>query len=207
MIVRNPTSVVERYHVELVGLAARWAAPGGSIELSPGECGLIPVTVRVPAAADTGQGSRVLGVRVIASGGTVAAAEFELSVLPVEVALEVRSRNAVAYFTTRHHVVVRNLGREEALVWVGAEDPEERLRLEVWPELVAVPAGGVVSVVVRGHPAGSRRRLRGEPVRAVVIADPHSAPLSSVEITCRFRGIPKRRAPQAVAVGTPVATS
>src|SRR5919106_6761162 len=166
--INNPGSIVEGYHLDVVGEGvSSWA------EVVPAEISVYPqaeakafVTFHPPGGNAAPSGTSPFGVRVrstvdpdasaVAEGDVEVGKVFGLQAKIVPVTSTGRWRG-------RHAVQLSNWGNAPAKLRMVASDPDAALGFYLRPDVVELPLGGTVTVRVS---ARTRKPfLRGNPVR------------------------------------------
>lgn len=154
--VRNTSSVVDHFTLDVVGDSGSWA------EVEPSTMNLLPgteeearVTFRPPRSAAVPAGTVDFGVRVRGQedpAGSVVE-EGRVTVLPfVELAAELVPRTSLARRAGRHQLVVDNTGNAETAVEVLPADPDLLLDFRVRPAVPVLRPGTATFVKLRVRP-------------------------------------------------------
>lgn len=140
--VRNTGSIVDRFDIDVVGLAAGWATVDpASLSLFPGAEGTATVTFAPARASMPRAGTVPFGIRVRPAADPAGSAveEGRVSVQPfTAAAADVVPQTSRGRRAARHEVIVDNRGNAPVEVIVTATDPDRRLALAVVPERAVV---------------------------------------------------------------------
>jgi len=164
--VANPSTIVERYALDVVGPAADWIdVEPPTLSIMPGATGEVAVVLRprrVPAPP-AGTAEFAVRCRSDVDADAVALAEGRATVGGFrELAVEVAPTISRGLRKGRHRVVLTNRGNLPDRVRVVATDPAEELRFKVPPLPVEVPASGRTEVPLIAKPHGGAF-LKGAP--------------------------------------------
>jgi hypothetical protein len=150
--VRNASSIVDRVVVTIHGpSAAWWKVEPASVSLYPGTEAEVRLEFRPPKGSELLAGPTPVGLRAQTEPPEVrtTTSEFQVLVDPVTVPLsELVPRTSRGRRTGRHTLTLTNGGNAQWPATVRAVDPDARIRLQVSPETVEVPAGGRMSVAI-----------------------------------------------------------
>lgn len=198
--IRNSSSVVESFNVDVLGEAAAWATiTPANLSLFPGADGVVTVTFSPPRQASVPAGTVDFGIRV---AGTQDPADsvVEEGVLDVspffELSARMSPRTSESKRRARHVVTVENKGNAPLEVELTAVDPDELLAFDIAPRTITIEPGQPVDVAVKvaarkGFARGPAKHL---PFQAVVrpVNDTTSAmPVTLEGAMSQRAGMPK----------------
>jgi hypothetical protein len=162
--VRNDSTVVEHFELELLGDCGTWASlEPSSLTIFPGEQASAMLTFRAPKSSAVLAGVHTYGVRVVASeqrSSEVVEGEVTVAAF-VATNAELTPLTSRARGRARHRITVDNFGNVATTVALSAEDPDQLLSMRLRPSMLTVPPGAalVARVGVR-----ARRKLWRGPV-------------------------------------------
>lgn len=165
--VRNRSSIVEGFRLDVVGEAAEWAqAYPTEVEVRPLEEAQAVVVFSPPRGAGSRAGQVPFGVRAVSQvdPGASAVGEGDLRVGSVSLSqatlTPVTSRGR---FSARHRVEMSNWGNASVRLHLEVSDPDEALGFLVVPDVLDLPVGttGRARLKVRAR----KPFFRGLPVR------------------------------------------
>ena len=163
--VRNTGTVVDHFHVDVLGDAMPWAtATPATLPLFPDAQGVVTIEFRPPKSPTIRAGSVPFGVRVASEvhigDSTVEEGTFEVGAftgMHAEMVPEIsRGRGG-----GRHEIAVDNLGNTPMTLAFRATDPENTLRFDFRPPNPVGQPGTATIVRVRVRPR--HRILMGSP--------------------------------------------
>jgi hypothetical protein len=162
--VRNDSTVVEQFQLELLGDCASWASlEPSSLTIYPGEHASARLTFQAPKSPAVLAGEHTYGVRVVATEQrTSEVVEGDVTVAPfVATNAELTPRTSRARGRATHRVTVDNFGNVPVTVALSAEDPDQLLSMHLRSAAMTVPPGEamVTRVAVR-----ARRKMWRGPV-------------------------------------------
>lgn len=179
LTIRNAGDIVEAYHFEVLGDAARWTTvEPPAISVFPGTEEQARVVFRPPRAPWVTPGDLPFGVRVIPSErpDEVVVPEGVVQIHPFsETTAEILPRTSRGRRSAKHEVAIDNRGNTPLKVGVNGTDPDGALAFQARPPTLAVPPGEALFVNMK---VKHRRTLwRGQPVtrpfQVLVVADSH----------------------------------
>jgi hypothetical protein len=165
--VRNLSSIVEGFRLDVLGEAAGWARVlPDRIEVLPQGEAMATVLFTPPSGVNTRAGQVPFGVRVVSQvdAGASAVAEGDLQVGDVSLSqVKITPATSKGRFSARHRVEFSNWGNTPVRLKLEASDPDEALAFLIAPELLDLPLGssGAARIKVRAR----RPFMRGTPLR------------------------------------------
>ncbi len=177
----NPSQIVESYAIDVVGDAAAWALVlPGEVSVFPGDEARVEIAFDPPVSANTPAGRVPFGLRVRSrvdpDNSTVVEGDLEVGTFR-NVTATLAPRSSRGRKRGQHRVDVSNWGNETVVLWLGASDPDERLKFSLKPEVLELPIGS--SATARLSVAAADTFMRGAPVRhqfTVTASDARAAP-------------------------------
>lgn len=165
--VRNLSTIVEGFRLEVLGDAAPWAQVlPGNLEVLPQDEAQATVLFAPPAGVTTRAGQVPFGVRAVSTvdPGAAAVAEGDLHVGRVSSSqARITPATSKGRFSGRHRVEMSNWGNTPVRLALEVSDPDEALGFLVTPDVLDLPLGatGTAKVRVRAR----KPFFRGAPVR------------------------------------------
>jgi type II secretory pathway pseudopilin PulG len=163
--ITNTGTVVDAFHVRVLGDAARWADTGPPLHLMPGQEGVARIVFSPPRAAATAAEAYVFGIQVVSTedpdGGTVE--EALLNVQPFsDTNAELLPATSHGSRNGRHDVAIDNRGNQRLAVQLAASDQANALRFRFNPiQTVVQPGNAAFSRLT----ATARKRFWRGPAR------------------------------------------
>ena len=177
--VRNLSSIVEGFRIDVLGEAAGWARVlPDHLEVLPQGEALATVLFTPPSGVTTRAGQVPFAVRVVSQvdAGASAVAEGDLQVGSVALSqAKITPATSKGRFSARHRVEFSNWGNTPARLRLEATDPDEALGFLVTPDVLDLPLGTTRAARVkvrarkpffRGTPLRRAFRVVGRPVGA-----------------------------------------
>ena len=165
--VRNRSSIVEGFHLDVLGEAAAWARlHPPQVEVLPQDEAEAVVVFAPPAGTGARAGQVPFGVRAVSRVDPTAAAVGEGDLRVGNVTLSQATITPVTSrgrFAARHRVELTNWGNAAVRLRVEVTDPDEALGFLVVPDVVDLPIG--TSARVRLKVRARKPFFRGVPVR------------------------------------------
>ena len=163
--VTNVGQVVDEFHVQVLGDAARWAEVTPPLRLMPGQEGVARITFRPPRAAATAAQAIVFGVQVSSvedpSGTVVEEALLNVRAF-ADTSAELVPTTSHGRRHARHEIAVDNRGNQRLLAQLAPTDPAGALRFRVRPATTVVGPGAAGFAALRVSP---RKRFWRGPAR------------------------------------------
>jgi hypothetical protein len=165
--VRNLSSIVEGFRLDVLGEASGWARilPDHVQVLPQGEA-MATVLFNPPSGVNTRAGQVPFGVRVVSQvdAGASAVAEGDLQVGNVSLnQAKITPVTSRGRFSARHRVEFANWGNTPVRLRLEAADPDDALGFLVAPEILDLPLG--VSRSARVKVRARKPFFRGTPLR------------------------------------------
>jgi len=163
--VRNPTTIVEEYAVEILGPAAAW----GTVEpprlnVMPGSNATTTVVLSPPRVPPPEAGDTPFALRCVSqldrSHSTVVEADVNMGGYK-ELLLQVAPTTSKGIGRGKHRVVLINRGNLADRVRLSATDSADELRFKFDRDIVDVPAMGQVEAKLTARPQATF--LKGQP--------------------------------------------
>ena len=183
--IRNTGAVVDHFHVQVLGDAARWAtATPETLPLFPDAEGQVTISFRPARVSAARAGSTPFGVKVTSevdpSDSSVEEGTLEIGPF-TELTGELVPVISHGSRTGRHQLACDNRGNIPLTLAFGGVDPEEALRFAFNPASVVAAPGTATIVGVRARPR--KRFLTGaaKTHRFQTIIQPREAPPVSVD--------------------------
>ena len=165
LTIRNTGAVVDHFHVQVLGDAARWATvTPETLPLFPDAEGQVAIAFRPARVAAAHAGATPFGVKVTSEvdpgdssveEGTLDIGAFTELTGELIPAISSGSRSG------RHQLACDNRGNIPLTLAFGAVDPEEALRFQFDPPSVVAASGTATIVTLRARP--KKRFLTGSP--------------------------------------------
>ncbi len=165
LTIRNTGAVVDHFHVQVLGDAARWATvTPETLPLFPDAEGQVAIAFRPARVAAAHAGATPFGVKVTSEvdpgdssveEGTLDIGAFTELTGELIPAISNGSRSG------RHQLACDNRGNIPLTLAFGAVDPEEALRFQFDPPSVVAASGTATIVTLRARP--KKRFLTGSP--------------------------------------------
>ena len=175
--ITNAGQLVDEFHLQVLGDAARWAAVSDPIRLMPGQEGVMRVVFSPPRAAATAAQAVIFGVQVSSTqdpAGTVVE-EASLNVQAfADTSAELVPATSHGRRHARHELAIDNRGNQRLNAQLAAADPATALRFRFNPQSVVVGAGNAAFARLR---VTARKRFWRGPART-----------HSFEVTVRPQG-------------------
>ena len=165
--VRNLSTIVEGFRLDVLGDAAPWAQIlPGNLEVLPQDEAQATILFAPPAGVTTRAGQVPFGVRAVSTvdPGATAVAEGDLHVGRVASSQgRITPATSKGRFSGRHRVELSNWGNTPVRLALEVSDPDEALGFLVTPDVLDLPLGatGKAKVKVRAR----KPFFRGAPVR------------------------------------------
>jgi hypothetical protein len=165
--VRNRSSIVEGFRLDVVGDAAAWATfHPAEVEVRPQEEAEALLVFAPPAATGAHAGAVPFGVRAVSQvdPATSAVAEGDLQVGSVaQSQVTITPVTSKGRFSARHRIEVVNWGNAPVRLALSVSDPDEAVGFLLNPDTLDLPIGtsGRARLRVRAR----KPMLRGVPVR------------------------------------------
>jgi hypothetical protein len=154
--VRNNGTIVEGYHLEVVGVPAEWTTiEPDFISVYPGDTTTATVAFRPPRTAAVPAGELQYGVRVVPTENPNEAVvpEGVVEVLPfLDTTAELVPRTSRGRRHGRHQLAVDNRGNVAVSVLLAATDPGQLLDFDIRPGGLTVNPGNAAFANVRLRP-------------------------------------------------------
>jgi hypothetical protein len=183
--IRNTGAVVDHFHVQVLGDAARWATvTPETLPLFPDAEGQVSISFRPARSSAARAGTTPFGVKVTSevdpSDTGVEEGTLEIGVF-AELTGELVPLISRGSRIGRHQLACDNRGNAPLTLAFGGVDPEEALRFQFNPPSVVAAPGTATIVAVRVRPR--KRFLTGGPKthRFQTIIQPREAPPVSVD--------------------------
>ena len=200
LTIRNTGAVVDHFHVQVLGDAARWATiTPETLPLFPDAEGQVAIAFRPARVAAARAGATPFGVKVT-SEVDPADTSVEEGTLDIGAFTELTGELIPAISngsrTGRHQLACDNRGNIPLTLGFGAVDPEEALRFQFDPPSVVAASGTATIVTLRARP--KKRFLTGSPKThrfQTVIQPKEAAPVnvdgSMVQLAMLPKWLPK----------------
>ena len=165
--VRNVSSIVEGFRIDVLGEASPWARVlPDHLEVLPQGEGIATVLFSPPSGVATRAGAVPFGVRATSQvdANASAVAEGDLSVGGVSLSqAKITPVTSKGRFSAKHRVEFSNWGNTPVRLRLEASDPDNALGFLVTPEFLDLPLGtsGHAKVKVRAR----KPQFRGMPLR------------------------------------------
>lgn len=165
--VRNRSSIVEGFRLDVVGDAAAWATfHPDEVEIRPQEEAEALLVFAPPAATGAHAGAVPFGVRAVSQvdPATSTVAEGDLQVGSVaQSQVTITPVTSKGRFSARHRIEVANWGNAPVRLALSVSDPDEAVGFLLHPDVLDLPIGtsGRARLRVRAR----KPMLRGVPVR------------------------------------------
>jgi hypothetical protein len=185
LTVRNTGSVVDHFHIQVLGDAARWAtATPETLPLFPDAEGQVIISFKPARVSAARAGATPFAVKVTSevdpSDTGVEEGTIEIGTF-TELTGELVPLISHGSRTGRHQIACDNRGNTPLTLAFGGVDPEEALRFQFSPATIVADPGTATFVTLRAHPR--KRFLTGPPKthRFQTIIQPREAPPVSVD--------------------------
>ena len=183
--IRNTGTVVDHFHIQVLGDAARWAtATPDTLPLFPDAEGQVTISFRPARVSAARAGATPFGVKVTSEvnpgDSSVEEGTLEIGTF-TELTGELVPVISHGSRTGRHQLACDNRGNTPLTLAFGGVDPEEALRFGFNPASVVAAPGTATIVALRAHP---RKRFLTGPAkthRFQTIIQPREAPPVSVD--------------------------
>jgi hypothetical protein len=175
--VRNLSSIVEGFRLDVLGEASSWARVlPERIEVLPQGEAMATVLFTPPSGVNTRAGQVPFGVRVVSQvdAGSSAVAEGDLHVGNVSLSqAKITPATSKGRFSARHRVEFSNWGNTPVRLKLEASDPDQALAFLIAPEFLDLPLGSAGSARIkvrarkpfmRGTPLRRQFRVTGRPL-------------------------------------------
>ena len=165
--VRNVSSIVEGFRIDVLGEASPWARVlPDHLEVLPQGEGIATVLFSPPSGVATRAGAVPFGVRATSQVDATASAvaEGDLAVGGVSLSqAKISPVTSKGRFSAKHRVEFSNWGNTPVRLKLDASDPDNALGFLVTPEYLDLPLGtsGQAKVKVRAR----KPQMRGTPLR------------------------------------------
>lgn len=165
--VRNRSTIVEGFRLDVVGDAAAWATfHPAEVEVRPQEEAETLLVFAPPAATAAQAGPVPFGVRAVSQvdPSSSAVAEGDLQVGSVALSqLTITPVTSKGRFSARHRIEVSNWGNAPVRLALAVSDPDEAVGFLLTPDTIDLPIG--ISRGARLRVRARKPMLRGVPVR------------------------------------------
>ena len=185
LTIRNTGSVVDHFHVQVLGDAARWATvTPETLPLFPDAEGTVTISFRPARVSAAKAGATPFGVKVTSevdpSDTSVEEGTLQIGVF-TDLAGELVPLISNGSRTGKHQLACDNKGNTPLTLAFGGVDQEEALRFAFTPTSVVAEPGTATIVTVRAHPR--KRFLTGSAKthRFQTIIQPREAPPVTVD--------------------------
>lgn len=185
LTIRNTGSVVDHFHIQVLGDAARWATvTPDTLPLFPDAEGQVSIAFKPARVSAARAGATPFGVKVTSevdpSDTSVEEGTLQIGAF-TELAGELVPLISHGSRTGRHQLACDNRGNTPLTLGFGGVDQEEALRFAFTPTTVVAEPGTATIVTVRAHP--KKRFLTGSAKthRFQTIIQPREAPPVSVD--------------------------
>jgi hypothetical protein len=185
LTIRNTGSVVDHFHVQVLGDAARWATvTPETLPLFPDAEGVVSISFRPARVSAARAGATPFGVKVTSevdpSDTSVEEGSLQIGTF-TELAGELVPLISHGSRTGKHQLACDNKGNTPLTLAFGGVDQEEALRFAFNPTSVVAEPGTATIVTVRAHPR--KRFLTGtaKTHRFQTIIQPREAPPVTVD--------------------------
>lgn len=175
--VRNLSSIVEGFRLDVLGEASGWARVlPERIEVLPQGEAMATVLFTPPSGVNTRAGQVPFGVRVVSQvdAGSSAVAEGDIQVGNVSLSqAKITPATSKGRFSARHRVEFSNWGNTPVRLKLEASDPDQALAFLIAPEFLDLPLGAAGSARIkvrarkpfmRGTPQRRQFRVTGRPL-------------------------------------------
>jgi hypothetical protein len=185
LTIRNTGSVVDHFHVQVLGDAARWATvTPETLPLFPDAEGVVSISFQPARVSAARAGATPFGVKVTSevdpSDTSVEEGTLDIGVF-TELSGELVPLISHGSRTGKHQLACDNKGNTPLTLAFGGVDQEEALRFAFNPTSVVAEPGTATIVTVRAHPR--KRFLTGaaKTHRFQTIIQPREAPPVTVD--------------------------
>ncbi|MGA7989608.1 MAG: hypothetical protein WCB51_14560 [Candidatus Dormiibacterota bacterium] len=185
LTIRNTGAVVDHFHIQVLGDAARWATvTPDTLPLFPDAEGQVSISFRPARASAARAGTTPFGVKVTSevdpSDTSVEEGTLQIGAF-TELTGEIVPLISHGSRTGKHQLACDNRGNTPLTLGFGGVDQEEALRFAFNPTTVIAEPGTATIVTVRAHP--KKRFLTGSAKthRFQTIIQPREAPPVSVD--------------------------
>jgi hypothetical protein len=185
LTIRNTGSVVDHFHVQVLGDAARWATvTPETLPLFPDGEGVVSISFRPARVSAARAGATPFGIKVTSevdpSDTSVEEGSLQIGAF-TELAGELVPLISHGSRTGKHQLACDNKGNTPLTLAFGGVDQEEALRFAFDPTSVVAEPGTATIVTVRAHPR--KRFLTGtaKTHRFQTIIQPREAPPVTVD--------------------------
>jgi hypothetical protein len=185
LTIRNTGAVVDHFHIQVLGDAARWATvTPDTLPLFPDAEGQVSISFRPARVSAARAGATPFGVKVTSevdpSDTSVEEGTLQIGAF-TELTGELVPQISHGSRTGKHQLACDNRGNTPLTLGFGGVDQEEALRFAFTPTTVVAEPGTATIVTVRAHP--KKRFLTGSAKthRFQTIIQPREAPPVSVD--------------------------
>jgi hypothetical protein len=183
--IRNTGAVVDHFHIQVLGDAARWATvTPDTLPLFPDAEGMVSISFKPARTSAARAGATPFGVKVTSevdpSDTSVEEGTLQIGAF-TELAGELTPLISHGSRTGKHQLACDNRGNTPLTLGFGGVDQEEALRFAFTPATVVAEPGTATIVTVRAHP--KKRFLTGaaKTHRFQTIIQPREAPPVNID--------------------------
>src|SRR5262245_59268714 len=153
--ITNTGQLVDEFHLQVLGEAARWAAVSEPIRLMPGQEGVTRVVFSPPRAAATAAQAVIFGVQVSSTqdpeGTVVEEASLNVQAF-ADTSAELVPATSHGRRHARYELAIDNRGNQRLNAQLAAADAATALRFRFSPESVVVGPGNAAFARLRVSP-------------------------------------------------------